>query len=60
VNYNAAQQHRLNTMLTQRTLNVISDNPRQFVEPPFFGLVQQCWRERSGRDSGLDAMTVLF
>jgi hypothetical protein len=44
----AARQHWLDTMVTQRTLMDLSDNPIQFQEDPLSALMRQAWRAREG------------
>jgi len=56
----AAQQHRLDTLFTQRTLMALSDNPRQFREDPMAALLRQCGRARDGHDDGMNYMSVPF
>lgn len=58
----AAQQHWLKTILTQRALSELSDNPGQFREAPMSGIFRHARREweRSQRGDGLDYMTMPF
>jgi hypothetical protein len=63
VDNDAAHQHWMETMAAQGTLIGLSDNPRQFREPPLVGIFRQAQREweRSQRGGdGMDYMTVKF
>ncbi|BBU23273.1 hypothetical protein [Mycobacterium xenopi] len=58
MDYGAAQQHWLDTMMAQQTLVALSDNPAQFREPPLVGPFRQAWNERYGH--GGDYLTWKF
>jgi hypothetical protein len=60
VDNDAAQQHRFETMAAQRTLMGMSDNPRQFHEPPMSRLFRQAWNECFGHGDGVDYLHCPF
>jgi len=60
MDYDAAQRHRLNTMLSQSTLAALSDDPGQPHQDPMLALINQAWRAREGHDEGMSYFTVQF
>ncbi|MCV7100908.1 MULTISPECIES: hypothetical protein [Mycobacterium] len=61
MDYDAAQQHWLNTMCTQRTLMRLSNDPHQFRrEPPLVGPFRQAYQAWSGQGEQRDFMTCPF
>jgi hypothetical protein len=55
----AAQQRLMNSALTQRTLQSMSEEPAPRQEP-MRALMNQCYRAWSGQDDGMNFMTVKF
>jgi hypothetical protein len=56
-------EHQMNTLAAQYMLCGLSDNPRQFREPPMSGLLrhaQREWERSQHRDDGGGMMTVPF
>ena len=48
-------------MVAQQTLIGLTDNPRQFREPPLSGIFRQAWRERFGHSDGMrNPLTMPF
>jgi hypothetical protein len=60
MNNEAGQEHWLETMATQQMLSGMSDNPRQFHEPPLSTIFRHAWRERFGHRDQVDYMQVPF
>jgi hypothetical protein len=56
----AAAQRQTAAIAAQHTLSGMSDNPRQFREPPLSALFRQAWNERHGHLDGMSYMTVPF
>lgn len=45
-------------MVAQQTLIGLTDNPRQFREPPLSGIFQ-AWRERFGHSDGMNNLLTM-
>lgn len=58
--YTTAQQHELNTMMTQPMLCGLSGNPQQYREPPLVGPFRQAYRAWSGHGEPLNYDRVRF